>query len=350
MASYQDYGQMLNNYYASKGPGPTQPYFDPQAEVSGGGQAPGYADALTAYQNYTTKTGQGWLDSLTPAQRSEYDAYHQQAVDANAKKARTGALIALGAPLLAAGAGAAFPGLFGGGTGGLGLAGEAAAMGGATSFPVYGGAMPLLTDIPGLVGAGVGATGAVSGGVTAGASSSPWSNFLNTLTSTAGKAGGSLLSQLISAGGTAYQGQRQAGQYGDVLNTINNLYSPDSPYSKQMQQALARKDSAAGRNSQYGSRAVELAAALTQAKSNALTSQGYGNLMGQRGVGQNQGLNALGAFLGGGQGQDLITRAGGAAGNWLSNMFGNSGNSYSPGAPSNGGSYADWFSGTGGGG
>lgn len=336
MASYQDYGQMLNNYYASKGPGPTQPYFDPQAEVSGSGQAPGYSEALKAYQDYNTTTGNEWLSSLSPEQRSEYDAYHQQAVDANAKKARTGALIAFGAPLLAAGAGAAL------GAGGFGsLGGEAAAGLGAAN-----GSWDVL---PALAGSG-GATGAMGGGVAAGASSSPWSSFLNTLTGTAGKAGGSLLSQLISAGGTAYQGQRQAGQYNDVLNTINNLYSPDSPYSKQMQQALARKDSAAGRNSQYGSRAVELAAALTQAKSNALTSPGYGNLMGVRGTAQNQGLNALGAFLGGGQGQDLITRAGGAAGNWLSNMFGNSGNSYSPGAPSNGGSYADWFSGTGGGG
>ena len=54
MASYQDYKQMINDYYASKGPAPPQPYFDTQAEVSGYGQAPGYADAWTAYQNYTT--------------------------------------------------------------------------------------------------------------------------------------------------------------------------------------------------------------------------------------------------------------------------------------------------------
>jgi hypothetical protein len=344
MASYQDYGQMLNNYYASKGPGPTQPYFDPQAEVSGSGQAPGYSEALKAYQDYNTTTGNEWLSSLSPEQRSEYDAYHQQAVDANAKKARTGALIAFGAPLLAAGAGAAL------GAGGFGSLGSAAGLGGATSFPVAGGSA-LLADIPGGLTAGLGGASAVAaGGAATAAASSPWSSFLSTLTGTGAKAGGNLLSQLISAGGTAYQGQRQAGQYNDVINTINNLYSPDSPYAQQMQQALARKDSAAGRNSQYGSRAVELAAALTQAKSNTLTSPGYGNLMGVRGTAQNQGLNALGAFLGGGQGQDLITKAGGAASDWLGKMFGNNGNSYSPGAPSNGGSYADWFSGTGGGG
>lgn len=341
MASYQDYGKMQEAYFAAHPyTGAPASYGNPDAGGMWGSMDTSGDAAEAAYR---TKTGEDWLDSLTPAQRSEYDAYHQQAVDANKRKGNMGAVIALGAPLLAAGVGAAL------GPAGFGSLGSAAA-GGATSFPVTGGSA-LLADIPGGLTAGLGGAGAATaGGAATAAASSPWSSFLNMLTSTAGKAGGSLLSQLISAGGTAYQGQRQAGQYNDVINTINNLYSPDSPYAQQMQQALARKDSAAGRNSQYGSRAVELAAALTQAKSNTLTSPGYGNLMGVRGTAQNQGLNALGAFLGGGWGQDLITKAGGAAGNWLSNMFGNSGNSYSPGAPSNGGSYADWFSGTGGGG
>ena len=333
MASYQDYGKMQEAYFAAN------PYKGPPASYSSGQTEGGYWPvddaAAAAFADYNSKTGEAWLKSLTPAQRAEYDAYHQQAVDANKRKGNMGAVIALGAPLLAAGVGAAL------GPAGFGSLGSAAA-GGATSFPVYGGAMPLLTDIPGLVGAGVGSAGAVGGGVAAGASSSPWSSFLSTLTGTAGKAGGSLLSQLISAGGTAYQGQRQAGQYNDVINTINNLYSPDSPYAQQMQQALARKDSAAGRNSQYGSRAVELAAALTQAKSNALTSPGYGNLMGVRGTAQNQGLNALGAFLGGGQGQDLITKAGGATSDWLGRLYGNQGGSISPVLPSTDYDYWNW--------
>lgn len=333
MPSYQDYGRMQSAYFAAN------PYKGPPASYSSGQTEGGFwpvdAAADAEFADYNSKTGEAWLKSLTPAQRAEFDAYHQQAVDANKRKGNMGAVIALGAPLLAAGVGAAL------GPAGFGSLGSAAA-GGATSFPVYGGAMPLLTDIPGLVGAGVGSAGAVGGGVAAGASSSPWSSFLSTLTSTAGKAGGSLLSQLISAGGTAYQGQRQAGQYNDVINTINNLYSPDSPYAQQMQQALARKDSAAGRNSQYGSRAVELAAALTQAKSNALTSPGYGNLMGVRGTAQNQGLNALGAFLGGGQGQDLITKAGGAVSDWLGRLYGNQGGSVSPASPSTDYDYWNW--------
>lgn len=161
MASYQDYSKMLQDYFASQGPGPDAPYFDPQAEVSGYSQAPGYDEALKTYQDYNTNTGQNWLDSLTSQQRQEYNTYHQQAVDANKKKARNGALIALGAPLAAAGAGAL------GAFGGLGEAGGA--LSGATSFPVYSPALPILTDIPGALTAGLGAAaGAGTGGAGAG--------------------------------------------------------------------------------------------------------------------------------------------------------------------------------------
>jgi len=156
------------------------------------------------------------------------------------------------------------------------------------------------------------------------------------LSSSIEKMGSSLLSQLISAGSNAYMGNKQAGQYDDVITQINQLYAPDSPYAKQMQQSLARKDAAAGRNSQYGSRAVELAAALTQAKSNALTSPGYGNLMAQRGTNQNSTINGFLAALGSGPGQDLITKAGSGIGNYFKNFFGSEGDKYSPATPNTG--------------
>lgn len=72
---------------------------------------------------------------------------------------------------------------------------------------------------------------------------------------------------------SGYQGMQQAGQLRDQaaqtnqalqgqMGTLANMYSPDSPYAKQLAQQLARKDAAAGRNSQYGPRAVELQARL----------------------------------------------------------------------------------------
>lgn len=158
MASVQDFDKMLAAYYAAHPPaagvGPVSA--DPQAEVSGYAQAPGFQQANDAYAQYRTDTGQGWLNSLAPQQRAEYNALHQQLVDANAKKARRGAAIALGAPLLAAGAGA---------LGAFGAAGEggAGALGGATSFPVYSPALPVLTDIPGGLTAGLSAAGAGAG-------------------------------------------------------------------------------------------------------------------------------------------------------------------------------------------
>lgn len=173
MATYQDYGQMLRDYYAAQGNAPAQPYFDPQAEVSGGGQAPGYAAAQDAYNQWTTKTGQGWLDSLPPQQRAEYEALHRQAVEANAKKARNGALIAISAPLLAAGAGAA---LGSGGFGSLGLGGEAAggAAGGAFNAAADSQLASSLFGITGADAAGAAsipawATGAAGGGAAGGA-------------------------------------------------------------------------------------------------------------------------------------------------------------------------------------
>lgn len=166
MASYKDYGEMLKAYYAA------HPYLDangkpldmnadvwggnPQAEISGWGMNPADVAAADAAAKYRTDTGNAWLASLTPQQRAEYEQLHQQSVDAKAKKARMGAFIALGAPLLAAGAGALGAFGAGGGTG-------AGALGGATSFPVYSPALPVLTDIPGGLTAGLGAAGAGTG-------------------------------------------------------------------------------------------------------------------------------------------------------------------------------------------
>jgi len=127
--TYDDYGKSLQQYFAQNPYSGVVPQADPQAEISGYGQPTGYAEAQQAYQDYNTKTGQAWLNTLTPQQRAEYDQYHQQAVDANKKKANRGAMIAVGAPLLAAGAGALL------GPGGFGaLGGGAEAAGGAGGF------------------------------------------------------------------------------------------------------------------------------------------------------------------------------------------------------------------------
>lgn len=80
---------------------------------------------------------------------------------------------------------------------------------------------------------------------------------------------------LAKSGLGAYQQYQQGQAANRYAADINNQFAPNSPYAQQMQQELARKDAAAGRNSQYGSRAVQLAAALTQARAQALGGSNY---------------------------------------------------------------------------
>ena len=59
-------------------------------------------------------------------------------------------------------------------------------------------------------------------------------------------------------------------RYNDVNSQIASSYAPGSPEYQMLAQAIARKDAAAGRNSQYGTRATELAARINAARTNAL--------------------------------------------------------------------------------
>ncbi len=132
---------------------------------------------------------------------------------------------------------------------------------------------------------------------------------------------GDTLGQLATGAIGAYQGNRAAKAADGTINNINNLYSPNSPYAQQMRQAMERKDAAAGRRSQYGTRETELAGLLTQAHSGALTSGGYGNLLQQRNQQRSRGTNNLIALLQSAEGKKLMGQGGSA----LSRMFSGSG-------------------------
>ena len=185
-----------------------------------------------------------------------------------------------------------------------------------------------------LVGAGTAAlTGNGNAGGTTGTSGSgagtgsAWDSFLNGLTGNGSNTGG-LLSNLLN-GYTAYQsGNRAQDAYDKQIANINGLYGTNSPYAIQMKQELERKDSAAGRNSQYGDRAVQLAAKLTDSKSQAINSANMTNLISQSLNAQNQFPATLNALLQGNAGKGLLTGAGnligsGASslGNYLQNLF-----------------------------
>lgn len=71
-----------------------------------------------------------------------------------------------------------------------------------------------------------------------------------------------------------YNAEESRKRYDDLLGKLDSLYSVDSPYAKQMQDELERRDSAGGRGSQYGPRSVELAGKLTDSRRQALGQMG----------------------------------------------------------------------------
>lgn len=72
-----------------------------------------------------------------------------------------------------------------------------------------------------------------------------------------------------SAEDQANQLQQQMQQ----MPTLATMYGADSPYAKQLAATLQAKDAAAGRNSQYGNRAVQLQAMLADKGSQYATAQ-----------------------------------------------------------------------------
>lgn len=109
------------------------------------------------------------------------------------------------------------------------------------------------------------------------------------------------------------------------MDQINQMYAPNSPYAQQMMQTLTRQDAAAGRNSQIGNRSVQLAAALTQDRTRALTSQPYYNATTQAGAGNTNVLNGLFNTFGQAASNPAvrggINQLGSAAFNGLSSLF-----------------------------
>lgn len=179
-------------------------------------------------------------------------------------------------------------------------------------------------------GSGTGGSGGTSGG-------SAWDQFLQGLSG--GSGGSTDWGSILNSLGTGYAaydaGRKATNAYDNQIKDINGLYAPDSAYAKQMEQTLARKDAAAGRNSQYGTRAVELAANLTDSKSKAINSANMTQLLGNKINAQNQFPASLVSLMQGKGGQQALSGLGGLVGqgasaigsgvssgyNWLANLY-----------------------------
>jgi hypothetical protein len=95
-----------------------------------------------------------------------------------------------------------------------------------------------------------------------------------------------------------YAKNKMADAQSAQMNKINSMYAPGSPEYNLMMQQIARKDAAAGRNSQYGPRAQTLAGIIAKQKADMLTSPTYATLSNQQ-LGNKYGsLNSLFALGG----------------------------------------------------
>lgn len=87
--------------------------------------------------------------------------------------------------------------------------------------------------------------------------------------------------------------QAQADQMRAQIAQVNNMYAPGSPEYNLMMQKMSRLDAKAGRNSQYGTRAQDLAGIIAQQKANMLPSianmTNSANTLGTQAVGNRYG-------------------------------------------------------------
>ena len=84
---------------------------------------------------------------------------------------------------------------------------------------------------------------------------------------------------------------RQQDMYNQNRNDIMNTYAPGSPEYNLLQQQLARKDAAAGRNSQYGTRANDLAGTIAKLRMGALGGlQSSQNALGNQALSNQYGM------------------------------------------------------------
>ena len=132
----------------------------------------------------------------------------------------------------------------------------------------------------------------------------------------------------------------------DAMPTLASMYGQDSPYAKQLQLTLAAKDAAAGRNSQYGPRMVQLQSMLAdkgsqyaqqQANMMNIYNKGRADLNANRvaaatGKAQVQGQQA-GGLLSLADKSGLLNWANQGLANGLSGMFGSGNTQQSTSVP-----------------
>jgi hypothetical protein len=117
----------------------------------------------------------------------------------------------------------------------------------------------------GITEGGMSPTGLSSVGQSPAPTSSAVSDFVSAFMGTGGgKSAGGGYGALASNLMGLYQANEQRKKMKEQMGSLNNLFTPSSPYAQHMRQALERKDAAAGRRSQYGPREAQMMASLAE--------------------------------------------------------------------------------------
>ena len=150
------------------------------------------------------------------------------------------------------------------------------------------------------------------------------SDTWNTIQQGMGTAGSawSALAPLLNMGGQVAAGLEGTNRQRDLINAnqatlgqLNEIFAPTGTYAQELRNQLERKDAAAGRRSQYGTRETQLMAQLAKERANTLTSPLYQMYL----TGANRSpygpiAGAFGNLTGGQQGQGGQQQGGGAGG------------------------------------
>jgi hypothetical protein len=217
----------------------------------------------------------------------------------------------------------------------------AAGAGGTGVMNALGSSTGASTAVNAGIGSGIGTTLADLGtGAATGATGSTLANAVGSAAAGAANSGGasSTASQFPWMQGLLglydmYNKQNAAktlqDQFDKVNSQISGMYAPGSPEANLMQQEMERKDAAAGRNSQYGVRATDLAAKLAATKgqllSNTLGNQN--NLLAASLATGNSSIGSLANLFGQTTGSSATGTAGNAVGNAVNSAIGSGVNS-----------------------
>ena len=124
-----------------------------------------------------------------------------------------------------------------------------------------------------------------------------------------------------------YTANKANGSINNQINSLTGMYGQDSPYAQALRSGLERKDAAAGRRSQAGSREVQLQAKLAEMASR--NSGAVATLEGQRNKNREKRLNDLLYF---GRSSGLFDKAGQGISDWMASNnnvnYGNEGLNY----------------------